>query len=347
MAWTKTANIKGERGGAGTRSTSVFFNSSSNELVGDLKIDSDGTLYNYEKSKTQFATFDASTGTLRFWNRETVPSVGDKDPEGHNVDNVFTELNYQDDYQLVFKTIAENLKAAIAVDKVSFTNTSYMFSNCRSLTNLDLSNFNTSKVTDMQGMFGDCSSLTTLDLSKFNTSNVTSMNEMFYGCSNLTNLDLSNFDTSKVTSMSYMFDNCSSLTKLDVSNFDTSNVTDMSDMFNTCSSLTTLDLSNFDTSKVTSMSYMFDNCSSLTKLDVSNFDTSNVTDMSYMFYSCSGLTTLDLSNFDTSKVTNMNGMFDSCSNLTLDCSHWNVDKVTNHEDFNRNAPKVIPPVWKN
>lgn len=33
MAWTKTANIKGERGGAGTRSTSVFFNTSSNELV--------------------------------------------------------------------------------------------------------------------------------------------------------------------------------------------------------------------------------------------------------------------------------------------------------------------------
>ena len=124
MAWTKTANIKGERGGAGTRSTSVFFNSSSNELVGDLKIDSDGTLYNYEKSKTQFATFDNSTGTLRFWNRETVPSVEDKDPEGHNVDNVFTELNYQNNYKSVFNSIAENLKTAIAVDRVSFTDTS-------------------------------------------------------------------------------------------------------------------------------------------------------------------------------------------------------------------------------
>lgn len=45
MAWTKTANIKGERGGSGTRSTSVFFNSSSNELDGDLKIAPDGTLY--------------------------------------------------------------------------------------------------------------------------------------------------------------------------------------------------------------------------------------------------------------------------------------------------------------
>lgn len=113
--------------GAGTRSTSVFFNSSSNELDGDLKIDSDGTLYVCEVPKTQFATFDASTGTLRFWNRETVPSVGDKDPEGHNVDSVFTKLNYKNDYKSVFDSIRWTIKAAIAVDKVSFTDTSYMF----------------------------------------------------------------------------------------------------------------------------------------------------------------------------------------------------------------------------
>lgn len=45
MAWTKTANIKGEQGSAGTRSTEIFFNNSSNELDGDLKITPDGTLY--------------------------------------------------------------------------------------------------------------------------------------------------------------------------------------------------------------------------------------------------------------------------------------------------------------
>lgn len=45
MAWTKTANIKGERGRAGTRSTEIFFNNSSGELDGDLKIAPDGTLY--------------------------------------------------------------------------------------------------------------------------------------------------------------------------------------------------------------------------------------------------------------------------------------------------------------
>lgn len=46
MAWTKTANIKGDNGKAGTRSTEIFFNDSSSELDGDLKIaPPDGTLY--------------------------------------------------------------------------------------------------------------------------------------------------------------------------------------------------------------------------------------------------------------------------------------------------------------
>ena len=210
--------------GAGTRSTSVFFNSSSNELDGDLKIDSDGALYVYEVPKTQFATFDASTGTLRFWNRETVPSVGDKDPEGHNVDSVFTELNYQNNYQSVFNSITESIKTTIAVDRVSFTNTSYMFGNCPSLTTLDLSNFDTSKVTDMRDMFYRCLNLTTLDLSNFDTSNVTGMNSMFYSCSGLTTLGVSSFDTSNVTHMQSMFQDCSNLT-LDCSHWNVDKVT--------------------------------------------------------------------------------------------------------------------------
>jgi surface protein len=97
----------------------------------------------------------------------------------------------------------------------------------------------------------------------------------------------------------------------------------------------------------TDTSCMFLYCESLTTLDVSNFDTSNVTNMSWMFSDCSSLTTLDLSNFDTSNVIRMGYMFDQCSDLTLDCSHWNVDKVVYYDRFKRDAPKVIPPVWKN
>ena len=80
-----------------------------------------------------------------------------------------------------------------------------MFNNMLSLTTLNLSNFNTSKVTDMKDMFNNMRSLTTLDLSNFDTSKVTDMGRMFFSTPNLTTLDLSNFNTSQVTDMSYMF----------------------------------------------------------------------------------------------------------------------------------------------
>ena len=160
-----------------------------------------------------------------------------------------------------------------------------MFSNSQATT-LDVSNFNTSKVTNMSYMFWNSKS-TMLDVSNFNTSNVTNMSYMFY-YSQATTLDVSNFNTSKVTNMSYMFWNSKS-TMLDVSNFNTSNVTNMSYMFSG-SKATTLDLNNFDTSKVTNMSYMFSSSTNLKTIYVSNkFNTDKVTSSTYMFYGCTKL----------------------------------------------------------
>ncbi len=47
------------------------------------------------------------------------------------------------------------------IEHFKLTNKSSMFSNCSSLTNLDLSSFNTSKVIDMWNMFLFCKNLTT------------------------------------------------------------------------------------------------------------------------------------------------------------------------------------------
>ena len=91
----------------------------------------------------------------------------------------------------------------------------------------------------MDSMFCDCSDLTTLDLSSFDTQKVTDMSHMFHDCSDLITLDLSSFDTQNVTDMSLMFYNCSSLTALYLSSFDTQKVTNMYSMFFLCKSLTT------------------------------------------------------------------------------------------------------------
>ena len=62
-------------------------------------------------------------------------------------------------------------------------------------------------------MFAECSSLNNINLSNFNTNNVINMEWMFFGCSSLTNIDLSNFNTNNVTDMEGMFSDCSSLRK--------------------------------------------------------------------------------------------------------------------------------------
>ena len=56
-------------------------------------------------------------------------------------------------------------------------------------------------------MFNGCSSLTNLNLSNFNTQNVTNMFCMFNGCSSLTNLNLSNFNTQNFIDMSAILKN--------------------------------------------------------------------------------------------------------------------------------------------
>ena len=61
---------------------------------------------------------------------------------------------------------------------------SYLFSGCSSLKELNLSNFNTKKVTDMAHIFFRCKSLKELNLTNFKTNKNTNMTEMFYGCLN-------------------------------------------------------------------------------------------------------------------------------------------------------------------
>ena len=103
---------------------------------------------------------------------------------------------------------------------------------------MDLSNFDTSDVTDRRGILNNCSSLTSLDLNSFNTSNAISMSGMFKNCSGLKELDLSKFDTSKVTDMGSMFSGCSGLTSLDLRSFDLGKVTSKENMFTDCGATT-------------------------------------------------------------------------------------------------------------
>lgn len=108
-----------------------------------------------------------------------------------------------------------------------------------------------------------------LDLSHFDTTGITTMEGKFSICSNLVKLDLSNFNTESVENMRYMFEDCSNLFLLDVSSFNTENVINMECMFFECDSLEFLDLTSFDTTSLESLLRMFYDCNSLQRIYVS------------------------------------------------------------------------------
>ena len=226
-------------------------------------------------------------------------------------------------YRMFSKTKATTIKGLNTLDTSNVTEMAYMFEET-SFADIDVSNFNTSKVRYMSFMFQKSDATSIVGLDKLDTSNVTDMALMFYQ-SGATELNLANFNTSKVRDMRSMFANSNANTIIGLENFNTQNVTNMQYMFFN-SKASTINLSNFNTTNVTDMRGMFQK-SSATTLNLSNFNTSNVTNMYGMFYNSSA-TTLDLSSFDTSNVKNMQNMFNESKATTLDLSSFRTPKVT-------------------
>ena len=273
-------------------------------------------------SSKYIATYESSTQTLTF-----------KEYAGETLPKNSAWVEDRQTVATINKKLGKGTIVHIVFDKSFSTYTpTTLYGFFKDLTKLEtitgLEYLNTEKVTDMRSMFSNCSSLTSLDVTHFNTANVTNMGYMFYSCSSLTSLDVTHFNTAKVTDMSRMFYNCSSLTSLDVTYFNTEEVRNMSNMFDSCSSLTSLDVTHFNTANVTDMHYMFSNCVALTSLYLTNFNTEKVTYMYGMFSSCSSLTTIYASSkFVTTQVSNSSGMFYNCEKLKGE-EEWTNDKAT-------------------
>ncbi|OQJ70917.1 hypothetical protein BMS77_08125 [Leuconostoc pseudomesenteroides] len=239
---------------------------------------------------------------------------------------------------------------------------SYMFKDTVNLTNLNLTDFKTTNVTNMDSMFrgtdvGIGNKLVSLDLSDWDVTKVTRFSEMFRDTSNLATLNLSTWGVGRTATdvtMLGMFHFCGTTNiDIDLTDFKTTNVTNMAQMFRS-SRLTSLDLSSWDVTKVSlfefmfygsrlmtlnlanwgvgrtaysvSMGYMFAACGDI-NLNLTNFKTSNVIAMECMFGE-SRLTSLDLSDRDVTKVQYFGRMFYNATNLTsLNLSTWGVGRT--------------------
>ena len=321
-------------------------------------------------SSKYIATYESSTQTLTF-----KEYAGENLPENSAwvKDNVRVE------------SLIENVTIKYIVFDKSFstyTPTSlngffYRLKNLEKITGLEY--LNTEKVTDMQKMFSNCKNLSSLDLSNFNTEKVTDMNKMFYKCNKLSSLDLSNFNTEKVTNMSGMFFGCSALTTIYASdNFKTDKVTVGSNMFGGCTNLKGYDSSKTDHTYANcgtdgyftpGCAYAeFDNATgTLTfrykgvkpagayDLNVESnnpgwedqkgnikkvvFDASfaiaRPTSCCWWFANCFYLTEIEgIENLNTQNVTDMRDMFTCCYALTsLDVSNFNTQNVEDMTDM--------------
>ena len=186
----------------------------------------------------------------------------------------------------------------------------YMFYNCSSLKSVNLSNWVTPVLRDMNNMFYNCKKLVSINLSGFDTTNVQNMQHIFENCESLVSIDLFKTITTKITDLVGIFANCISLKSIDLSNLAyTNNLEYMGSTFKNCTSLVYINLSNLVTTKVKTMDSMFSNCASLTSLNLSNFDTSQVTWIESMFDGCTKLEYINLKKAIENKIINYNNIF--------------------------------------
>ena len=237
-------------------------------------------------------------------------------------------------------------------DVKAVTSTSRMFLNCSGLTNkFDLSSFETtSRLTDVNHMFSGCGNVTEIDLSELDTSGITDMSYMFNNCSNLKSIvGTGNWSGDSVKTTKQMFYGCENLAKteggspgtLDLSNFSTTNVTDMEGMFYNCKNISSITgINSWSGAAVTTTKQMFYGCAGLSTLDLSLFDTSDkLTTVEEMFRGCTNpdLVEINLNLLNTNGVTTFKGLFHSC---------YYVKKLTLGAEFKINSEATLTDMFK-
>lgn len=158
-------------------------------------------------------------------------------------------------------------------------------------TTLDISWLRTNNMTNMINMFYACANLTQLDISNFDTSNVTYMSNFLDSGSGslnfkLTNLiGLNNLNTDKVINISrFLYNRAGFNTKIDMSQSKFTVCTDFSYMFYGNRNTPEIDLKSMNSTATSyNCSNMFQNCVSLEKIDMRSFDFTKISNRSNMF----------------------------------------------------------------
>lgn len=174
-------------------------------------------------------------------------------------------------------TIDTYAKSVMALGDVSFR-TAIDIVNKSDAKNVDLTMISPKNETSLNKLFDGNKKLVSIDVSNWDTSKVTNFAQAFYATHNLERIDVSNFNTGNGVNFFAMFDEGYKISALDVSKWNMSSAKNIDWMFCRCQSITSFDLSTWDTSNVTSAHHLFAVCSA-ELIDLSGIDLSQATNM--------------------------------------------------------------------
>lgn len=177
-----------------------------------------------------------------------------------------------------------------------------MFSNCRQLKELDLSEWE-------------------LHLSEKETFGHRTIEAIFLSCHNLEKIKgLENWTFGKATTLKSIFKNCKTLKTIEgIENWNVSNIDSIYGMFENMESLSKLDLSQWDVRNLRNCFYFVKGCTSLTTIgDISKWNVQRLYDLNGMFDGCKNLV-CDISDW----------------NISISCIKTNAFKYTNSKIFKK------------
>lgn len=107
--------------------------------------------------------------------------------------------NYNELLRIVNSTLKQGKYDLNFIDTSEITDMSMLFAGNKC--DFDVSNWDVSKVTNMQDMFVGCVNFTGKGLEKWDVSNLKNMENMFCNCKNFTGKSIKNWNVSKVNNI--------------------------------------------------------------------------------------------------------------------------------------------------
>ena len=197
------------------------------------------------------------------------------------------------------------------------------FSGCENLNISATNSPNLQGNTNMSYCFESCSNLDSENLSTWDVSNVSNMEGMFFDCVNF-NTNINNWDVSNVTNMEVMFYRCQEFIQ-PLNNWHVGSVNNMQAMFSGCTKFNS-NINDWNVGIVNNMIYMFYGCEEFNQ-PLNNWNVENVETMSGMFFNCTSFNN-PLNLWDVRKVQSMSSMFYNCPSFKQDISAWNPELCT-------------------